>query len=91
MFRAQYIIVRSGEAATRRLWGAGEARVRRSNCGRLRFGDFCRSILPERIFQFAARRSRSGMQRGKTKSGAVISGDMILKWKRIWSQVAAGL
>jgi len=28
MFRAQYIIVRSGEAATRRLWGAGEARVR---------------------------------------------------------------
>jgi len=31
------------------------------------------------------------MQRGKTKSGAVISGDMILKWKRIWSQVAAGL
>ena len=31
------------------------------------------------------------MQRGETKSGAVISGDMILKWKRIWSQVAAGL
>ena len=35
--------------------------------------------------------SQSGMQRGETKSGAVISGDMILKWKRIWSQVAAGL
>jgi len=31
------------------------------------------------------------LQRGETKNGAVISGDMILKWKRIWSQVAAGL
>jgi len=31
------------------------------------------------------------MLRGETKSGVVISGDMILKWKRIWSQVAAGL
>jgi len=31
------------------------------------------------------------MQQGETKSGAVISGDMILKWKLIWSQVAAGL
>jgi len=31
------------------------------------------------------------MLRGETKSGVVISGDMTLKWKRIWSQVAAGL
>jgi len=31
------------------------------------------------------------MHRGETKSGAVISDDMILKWKLIWSQVAAGL
>jgi len=31
------------------------------------------------------------MQRGETVSGDVISGDMSLKWKRIWSQVAAGL
>jgi len=31
------------------------------------------------------------MQQGETKRGAVISGDMILKWKLIWSQVAAGL
>jgi len=61
----------------------------RSNCGRPRFGDFCRSFLPERTF--AARRSESGMQRGKTKRRAVISGNMILGWKLIWSQVAAGL
>jgi len=64
-------------------------RMGKASCRRLRFGDFCRSFLPERIF--AARRSESGMLRGETKSGAVISGDMILKWKRIWSQVAAGL
>ena len=31
------------------------------------------------------------MLRGETKSGAVISDDMILKWKLIWSEVAAGL
>jgi len=31
------------------------------------------------------------MQCGETNSGIVISGDMILKWKLIWSQVAAGL
>jgi len=49
----------------------------------------CRSFLPERTF--AARRTVSGMLRGETKSGVVIAGDMILKWKRIWSQVAAGL
>jgi len=61
----------------------------KSNCRRLRFGDFCRSFLPERTF--AARRSVSGMQRDETKSGAVISDDMILKWELIWSQVAAGL
>jgi len=61
----------------------------KSNCRTMRFGDFCRSFLPERTF--AARRSVSGIQQGETKSGAVISGDMILKWKRIWSQVAAAL
>jgi len=58
---------------------------------RLLFVDFSRSFLPERIFQIAARRTVSGMLRGATKSGAVISGDMNLTWKRIWSQVAAGL
>jgi len=31
------------------------------------------------------------MLRGETKSGAVISGELILKWKLVWSQVAAGL
>ncbi|HRA89534.1 MAG TPA: hypothetical protein PK992_15720 [Planctomycetaceae bacterium] len=31
------------------------------------------------------------MQRGETKSDTVISDDMILMWKLIWSQVAAGL
>jgi len=60
----------------------------KSNCRRLRFGDFCRSFLPERIF--APRRTVSGMQRGETKIGVVISGDMILTLKLIWSQVAAG-
>jgi len=53
------------------------------------FGDFCRSFLPERTF--AARRTVSGTSQGATESGAVISGDMILKRKRIWSQVAAAL
>jgi len=55
------------------------------------FGDFCRPFLPERISQTAARRTVSGIQQRRSKSGAVISGDMILKWIRIWSQVAAGL
>ncbi|HQZ65350.1 MAG TPA: hypothetical protein PLY87_09755 [Planctomycetaceae bacterium] len=32
--------------------------------------------------------SQSGMQRGETKSSAVISGDGMLKWKRIGSEVA---
>jgi len=50
-------------------------------------GDFCRSFLPERIF--AVRRSMSGTLQGGIKSGAVISGDMILAAKRVWSQVAA--
>ncbi|HRA87268.1 MAG TPA: hypothetical protein PK992_04345 [Planctomycetaceae bacterium] len=31
------------------------------------------------------------MSRGETKSGAVISGDMILDLRPVWSQVAAGL
>jgi len=31
------------------------------------------------------------MSQGKSNSGVVIFGDMILKWKRIWSHVAAGL
>ena len=31
------------------------------------------------------------MPQCKTKSGAVICCDLILKWKCIWSQVAAGL
>ena len=61
----------------------------KSVCRAMRFGDFSRSFLPERIF--AVRRSVSGMLQGETKSGAVISDDMILKWKRMWSQVAAGL
>ena|GEM_PF-1389988 len=61
----------------------------KSNCRRLRFGDFGRFFLPERTF--AARRTVSGRLRGETKSGAVISDDMISKWKLIWSQVAAGL
>jgi len=29
------------------------------------------------------------MSQGETKSGAVNSGDVILKWKQFWSQVAA--
>ena len=61
----------------------------KSNCRTVRFGDFCRSFLPERTF--AARRSVSGIQQGEIKIGAVIPGDMILKRKRIWSQVAAAL
>jgi len=52
---------------------------------------FYRSFLPERIFRFAARRTESGMSHGTTKSGVVISGDMILGLKLVWSQVAAGL
>jgi len=48
----------------------------------------CRSFLPERIFQFVAGQTVSGTSQGETKSGAVIPGDMILKRKRIWSQVA---
>jgi len=43
------------------------------------------------FFNTAARRSVSGMSQGETKSVAVISGDLILKWKHVWSQVAAGL
>jgi len=31
------------------------------------------------------------MLHGEKKSGGVIFGDMILKWKQIWSQVAAAL
>jgi len=31
----------------------------------------------------------SRTSQGETKSGAVISGDVILKWKLFWSQVAA--
>ncbi len=67
-------------------WRMGKA-IRRT----VRLGDFCRSFLPERIFRFAARRTESGMSHGTTKSGAVISGDMILGLKLVWSQVAAGL
>jgi len=51
----------------------------------------CRSFLPERIFQIAARRTVSGTSQGETKSSAVISGDMILASKHVWSQVAAML
>ena len=60
-----------------------------SNCRTMRFGDFCRSFLPERTF--AARRTVSGMPQGETKSGAVISADVILVSKHVWSQVAATL
>ena len=63
----------------------------KSNCRTMRFGNFCGSFLPERIFQIAASRSVSGTSQGETKSGAVIPGDMILRRKRIWSQVAATL
>jgi hypothetical protein len=50
-----------------------------------------RSFLPERISQYAVGRSVSGMQQGATKNVAVISGDVVLKWKHVWSQVAAEL
>ena len=63
----------------------------KSNRTTTRFCDFCRSCLPGWIFQTAVRRSESRMSQCETKSGAVISGDMILKRKRIWSQVAAWL
>jgi len=62
-------------------WRMGKA-IRRT----VRLGDFCSSFLPERIFRFAARRTESGMSHGTTKSGAVISGDMILGLKLVWSQ-----
>jgi len=58
----------------------------KSNCRRMRFGDFCRSFLPERIFQIAARRSVNGTSQGETRSGAVIAGDMILMSKHVGSQ-----
>ena len=67
-------------------WRMGKA-IRRT----VRLGDFCRSFLPERIFQIAARRTVSGTSQGETKSDAVISGDMILVSKHVWSQVAATL
>jgi len=43
------------------------------------------------FFVTAARRTVSEIQQGETKSGAVIFGDVILKSKHVWSQVAAGL
>jgi len=55
------------------------------------FGDFRRSFLPERIFQIAATRIVSGSSQGETKSGAVISVDVIFVLKHVWSQVAATL
>jgi len=55
------------------------------------FGDFCRSFLPERIFQIAARRIVSRSTQGETKSGAVISVDVIFVSKHVRSQVAATL
>ena len=63
----------------------------KSNFTAMCFSDFCRSFLPERIFQIAARRTVSGTAQGETKSDAVISGDMILVSKHVWSQVAATL
>jgi len=63
----------------------------KSNFTAMCFGDFCRSFLPERIFQIAARRTVSRTSQGETKSGAVISGDVILVSKHVWSQVAATL
>ena len=61
----------------------------KSNFTAMCFGDFCRSFLPERTF--AARRTVSGTAQRKTKSGAVIAGDMILPSKHVRSQVAATL
>ena len=63
-------------------------------CPLISFGNCARSCsffrvkmsLPERTF--AARRTVIGMSQGETKSSAVISGDGMLKWKRIGSEVA---
>ena len=63
----------------------------KSNLTLMCFCDFCKSFLPERIFQIAARRTVSGTSQGETKSGAVTSGDMILVAKRVRSLVAATL
>ena len=62
---------------------------RKSNFTAMCFGDFCRSFLPERTF--AARRTVSGTSQRETKSGAVISIDVIFVLKHVWSQVAATL
>jgi len=43
-------------------WG-----MEKAIAGRLRFGDFCRSFLQERIFQIAARRTVSEPSHRETK------------------------